>query len=120
MSKIAWVATIGLLLLIIVAVGASLLLPFWARGFGFGMMRPGLMGGFGMPFMVMRGVGSFLFWLLVFSGIFLVIRSLAGRPSAPGVGAFPVESPLEILKRRYAKGEINKEQYDEMRNTLGG
>ncbi len=29
------------------------------------------------------------------------------------------ESPREILDRRYASGEITKEQYEEMRRTLG-
>ncbi|HVC29756.1 MAG TPA: SHOCT domain-containing protein [Steroidobacteraceae bacterium] len=28
------------------------------------------------------------------------------------------ESPREILDRRYASGEISKEQYEEMRRTL--
>lgn len=34
------------------------------------------------------------------------------RPEAPG------ESPKEILDRRYAKGEITREQYLEMRKDL--
>ena len=28
------------------------------------------------------------------------------------------ESPLEILKKRYAKGEISKEEYEEMKRDL--
>jgi putative membrane protein len=120
MGKLAWAVIIGIVVLAILALGAGLLLPFWARGFGFGLARPGLLGGFGWQFLVFRGLGSFLFWVLVFLGIFLLIRSLAGRPSTADIGTVTVESPLEILKRRYAKGEINKEQYDEMRSTLGG
>ncbi len=29
------------------------------------------------------------------------------------------ESPLDALKRRYARGEITKEQFEEMKRTLG-
>jgi putative membrane protein len=122
MSKIAWAVIIGLVVLIVLALGASLLLPLWARGFGYGLVRPGLMGGFGLawPFLLFRGIGSFLFWLLLFVGIVLIVRALVGHPSPAGVTSLTGESPLDILKRRYAKGEINKEQYDEMRTTLGG
>jgi putative membrane protein len=30
------------------------------------------------------------------------------------------ETPLEILKKRYAKGEITKEEYDTMKRNLSG
>jgi putative membrane protein len=123
MSKIVWAVIIGLIVLVILALGASLLLPLWARGFGYGLARPGLMGGFGLGwrFLLFRGIGSFLFWLLLIAGIILIVRALAGRPSAAAsFTSVSAESPLDILKRRYAKGEINKEQYDEMRTTLGG
>lgn len=29
------------------------------------------------------------------------------------------KKPLDIIKERYAKGEINKKQYDEMKKELG-
>jgi len=29
------------------------------------------------------------------------------------------ESPLEILQKRYARGEISKEEFDEMKRNLG-
>ena len=44
-----------------------------------------------------------------------------GRPSEEGRGSgskAPGESPKEILDRRYAKGEITREQYLEMRKDL--
>ena len=44
--------------------------------------------------------------------IYFVVRK-SGRP-----GDFP-ESPQELLKKRYINGEISKEEYLEMKETLG-
>jgi putative membrane protein len=84
-------------------------------GFGWGMMGRGMM--FGFPFI--GGIGMFLFWLLIIAGVVWLIRSLSRGAGTAGTNATTNESPLEILKRRYAKGEITKEQFNEMKNTLG-
>ena len=52
-----------------------------------------------------------IFVLIVVGGIAVVRRSL--RP-----GAGDGESALEILKRRYARGELTKEQFEEMRKDI--
>src|SRR5713226_7598678 len=79
---------------------------------GFGMMGPGMMhfGGasdFGaLPFLGFLSLG---YRLLVLAGIvFLIVwlvRTYGGRMTA---SAAP-QSPFDILKTRYAKGEITKE-----------
>jgi putative membrane protein len=61
--------------------------------------------GFGWLFMI-------LVWVLVIAGIAALIKWLASSPSRRG------ETPLEILKARYARGEINKEEYERMRREL--
>jgi len=43
--------------------------------------------------------------------IFLTPWDVPGQKKKP-------DSPMEILKKRYARGEINKEQYEEMRGNL--
>ncbi len=106
MSRIAWGIFIGLILLVILALGAVSLVPFWARGLGFGFARPGIIGGLVFPFFLMRGFGFFLFWLLIIVGVILLFRATPQRAETSAARIAPVESPLEILQRRSARGEI--------------
>jgi putative membrane protein len=54
-------------------------------------------------------VGMVLFWVLVTIVIVLVVRML-GRPSDP--------SPHAVLDERYARGEIDDEEYRRRRATM--
>jgi putative membrane protein len=54
-----------------------------------------------------------LFWAAVILLILWLYRQLK-RPSAPSVQ----ESAVEILKRRYAAGEITKEEFEERKKDL--
>jgi putative membrane protein len=65
--------------------------------------------------------GMWFGWLISIIALFLIIWviirfSVSGpyRRQSPA----PNEAPLDILKRRYAKGEINKEQFDRMKKDL--
>ncbi len=62
--------------------------------------------GFGMLFMV-------LFWVVVIVGVILLVRWFLGSS-----GITRGESALEILKKRYARGEINKEEFEERKRDL--
>jgi putative membrane protein len=57
----------------------------------------------------------FLFWALVLAGLVLLIRWLwvQARPTSRAD-----ESALEILKRRYARGEITREEFESIRRDL--
>ena len=57
-----------------------------------------------------------IFWLLVILGIAALLKWLLRQGS--GHGTMGVESPLEILKKRYAKGEINKEEFEEKKRDI--
>ena len=70
-------------------------------------------GGWGGPFWM---IVPMLFWLVVLGGVILFLRNLSRRDYHPTVGT---ASALEILKRRYAAGEINEEEYERIKSKLG-
>jgi putative membrane protein len=64
---------------------------------------------FGWIFMV-------LFWALIIAGIVVVVRWITTQNRPPA--SHSEESALDILKKRYAKGDISKEEYEEKRKQL--
>ncbi len=62
--------------------------------------------GFGWIFMI-------IFWALVILGVVYVVQSVTR-----GVGKSGREEPLDILKKRYAKGEISREEFERMKEDL--
>jgi putative membrane protein len=65
--------------------------------------------GFGVVFML-------LFWVLLILGIVALIRWLLTRPS-PNQGGRDKAS-LELLQERYARGEIDREEYQQKLQDL--
>lgn len=57
-----------------------------------------------------------IFWALVVVGAIYAIRAWSGPPR--GWSGPPGESAIEILDRRYARGEITREQYQQMREDV--
>ena len=86
------------------------------RGYEWGH-GPGMMGhGYGMGWF--GPILMIAFWIAVIVGIVFLIRwlVLAVRPGSHGTAAG--ESALEILKKRYARGEINKEEFEQKKRDL--
>ena len=59
-------------------------------------------------------VHMLLFWVLVILGIVALVKWLGG-----GSGPSLTGSALDILKERYAKGELTREQFEQMKRDLG-
>ena len=76
-----------------------------------------MMGGeWGSGWMGFGGIWMLLFWVLVILGIIVLIRRIWVRPGESGADFQP--TALEILKGRYARGEIDREEYEQMRRDL--
>ncbi len=73
----------------------------------------GMMGGFG--WMWLMPIFFILFWGLVIWGIVALVRGLS---ESRGYDSSKADSALEVLKKRYARGEINKEEYEEKKKDL--
>ncbi len=98
-------------IVVLVVLGALVLLPVLGMGLGggWGMMGPGMMGGRGM---MGYGFGFHpLAWLLLIAGIVLVVLAFTRKEGRPA-------DTLEILKTRLAKGEITKEQFEDLKRVL--
>lgn len=71
-------------------------------GWGWGM-------GFGMISMV-------LFWILIVLGIVILVKWISA--SATGTGQTPAKTALDILKERYARGEIGREEFEQKKRDI--
>jgi putative membrane protein len=92
----------------------SNILAQWG-GYGWGM-GPGMGWGYGMG-----GFSSIImiaFWVAAIVGVIFLIRWLVVSTGASARSGRSEDSALEILKRRYARGEINKEEFEEKRKDL--
>jgi putative membrane protein len=72
--------------------------PMWRWSWGIGMMAM-----------------MFLFWVLFIVGLVVGIRWLIGKGKEQ-----KQDSAIEILRQRYARGEINKDEFEAKKKDLGG
>jgi len=101
---------------ILIALGVVLAIPntSWAQQ-GVGRSDywgPHMMWGGGW----MGGTFMIIFWILVIVVIYFGIRWAIKSGDSPGFKQS--ESALDVLKRRYASGEIDREQYLSMKQDV--
>jgi len=56
-----------------------------------------------------------LFWILVVAVVIILVKSLSGRRKNDDRRS---KSPMEILEKRYAEGEIDRREFEEKKRDL--
>ena len=81
-------------------------MPMMGSGWG------NLMGGWG-GFGILGWLSMLIFWVLLVLGVIALIRYLARSEQSR-----EDKTPLDVLKERYAHGEINKKEFEEKKKDL--
>jgi len=102
------VILVAVLIILSIAVGS-----FWGwQRDSFGMMGRGMTGGFGTMFLMP------ILWIIVLGLIIWAVVAALQRSGESDSTAHKADSPLDILKRRYAQGEIDKEEFEAKKKDL--
>jgi len=69
----------------------------------------------GIPMMLVMMIGmGFMMWLMM-----RMMMGMGDHSGTHGTADPEEESPLEIARRRYARGEITREEFEQLRHDLG-
>lgn len=75
-----------------------------------------MMTGLGMGFS--GAIWMIIFWIIIIgSGIWL-LATIFPRTNTSPEGSEPNDNPLAILKQRYARGELSREEFEAIRHNL--
>lgn len=80
----------------------------------------GQSGPYGGGHMMDFGFGGIFMWLIFLAlAVFLIyIFIIQPRRSGESGGGQPKETPLDILKKRYARGDITKEEFESLKKDI--
>lgn len=81
-------------------------------------MMPGMMDHWGFGWY--GGVFTIAFWILVLVGLVFVVKWLIQSTGRDKTVEGKTDRALEILRERYARGEIDGEEFETRKKDLGG
>ena len=79
-------------------------------------MGPGMMGGWGMGWFGM--IFMLVFWVLVIVGLVFLIKWLIQTTSSGKTDGRTGPKAIDILKERYARGEVSKDEFETIKQDL--
>jgi putative membrane protein len=100
---------LGVIIILPLVSGAILGWPYC----GWDRMGPGMMPGFGWMWLMP------ILWI-AFLGLIVwaIVAAVRSSGESKGSDSTKAESAVEVLKKRYARGEINKEEYEQKKRDL--
>ena len=79
-------------------------------------MGPGMMGGWGMGWF--GGIFMMIFWVLILVGLIFLIKWLIQTTGRVKSDSGNNNRAIEILKERYARGEIDTAEFNEKKKVI--
>jgi len=83
---------------------------------------PGYVDHWGMGFSIVSLIINFLFWILIIWGFIILIKSLTHRSyqysNIEEETKNLEDNSLKIIRERYAKGEIDKKEFEQLKKDL--
>ena len=110
-----------------IAVAGALVATLWTPSFAWSAPTdescwPGMMWSGGWYGMFFGPLIMIVFIAAIVAVVVLVVRRLGGFGQSAAMPSHdaPGKMPLDILKERFARGEIDKEEFEERRHVLDG